>query len=80
MRMRRDAATPTPQVLNNLFKHTSMQLAFPLNMLALVDGQPQTLPSKPSSALRRLPPRHRPAARKFDLGLQARARATSSRA
>jgi DNA gyrase subunit A len=33
-------------VLNNLFKHTSMQLAFNLNMLALVDGQPQTLPLK----------------------------------
>jgi len=33
-------------VLNNLFKHTSMQLAFNLNMIALVDGQPQTLPLK----------------------------------
>ena len=33
-------------VLNNLFKHTAMQLAFNLNMLALVDGQPQTLPLK----------------------------------
>ncbi len=33
-------------VLNNLFKHTPMQLAFNLNMLALVDGQPQTLPLK----------------------------------
>ena len=32
------------KVLNNLFKHTSMQLAFNMNMLALVDGQPQTLP------------------------------------
>ncbi|OGN81621.1 MAG: DNA gyrase subunit A [Chloroflexi bacterium GWC2_73_18] len=32
------------KVLNNLFKHTPMQLAFNLNMLALVDGQPQTLP------------------------------------
>jgi DNA gyrase subunit A len=31
-------------VLNNLFKHTPMQLAFNMNMLALVDGQPQTLP------------------------------------
>ena len=34
------------KVLNNLFKHTSMQLAFNMNMLALVDGQPQTLPLK----------------------------------
>jgi DNA gyrase subunit A len=33
-------------VLNNLFKHTSLQLAFNLNMIALVDGQPQTLPLK----------------------------------
>jgi DNA gyrase subunit A len=29
------------QVLNNLFKHTPMQTAFYLNMLALVDGQPK---------------------------------------
>jgi DNA gyrase subunit A len=34
------------RVLNNLFKHTAMQVAFNLNMLALVDGQPQTLPLK----------------------------------
>ncbi len=34
------------KVLNNLFKHTPLQLAFNLNMLALVDGQPQTLPLK----------------------------------
>ena len=33
-------------VLNNLFKHTAMQVAFNLNMLALVGGQPQTLPLK----------------------------------
>jgi DNA gyrase subunit A len=31
------------QVLSNLFKHTSMQSAFHVNMLALVDGQPRTL-------------------------------------
>jgi DNA gyrase subunit A len=37
-------------VLNNLFKHTSMQLAFNLNMIALVDGQPQTLPLKSAIA------------------------------
>src|SRR3954465_13816943 len=33
-------------VLNNLFKHTPLQVAFNMNMLALVDGQPQTLPLK----------------------------------
>ncbi|MBA2570034.1 MAG: DNA gyrase subunit A [Chloroflexi bacterium] len=33
-------------VLNNLFKHTPLQLAFNANMVALVDGQPQTLPLK----------------------------------
>ena len=50
------------KVLNNLFKHTPMQLAFNMNMLALVDGQPQTLPLKSRPpALRRPPPRDRPA-------------------
>ena len=34
------------KVLNNLFKHTALQLGFNMNMLALVDGQPQTLPLK----------------------------------
>ena len=34
------------KVLNNLFKHTALQLAYNMNMLALVDGQPQTLPLK----------------------------------
>jgi DNA gyrase subunit A len=34
------------KVLNQLLKHTPLQLAFNLNMLALVDGQPQTLPLK----------------------------------
>ncbi|MEO8463681.1 MAG: DNA gyrase subunit A [Chloroflexota bacterium] len=34
------------KVLNNLFKHTAMQAAFNMNMLALVGGQPQTLPLK----------------------------------
>ena len=41
---KRDANPHT--VLNNLFKHTPLQLAFNMNMLALVDGQPQTLPLK----------------------------------
>src|SRR3970040_1802873 len=35
-----------PKGLNNLSKHTPMQMAFNMNMLALVDGQPQTLPLK----------------------------------
>jgi DNA gyrase subunit A len=34
------------KVLNNLFKHTTLQAAFNMNMLALVGGQPQTLPLK----------------------------------
>jgi DNA gyrase subunit A len=34
------------KVLNNLFKHTALRLAFNMNMLALVDGQPQTLSLK----------------------------------
>src|SRR5436190_1333848 len=34
------------KVLNNLFKHTPLQAAFNMNMLALLDGQPQTLPLK----------------------------------
>jgi DNA gyrase subunit A len=41
---KRDAAPR--KVLNNLFKHTPLKLAFNMNMLALVDGQPQTLPLK----------------------------------
>ncbi|HSH21790.1 MAG TPA: DNA gyrase subunit A [Candidatus Caenarcaniphilales bacterium] len=41
---KRDAAPK--KVLNNLFKHTALKLAFNTNMLALVDGQPQTLSLK----------------------------------
>ena len=33
-------------VLNNLYKHTSLQSAFYINTLALVEGQPQVLPLK----------------------------------
>ncbi len=33
-------------VLNNLFKHTPMQTAFYVNMLALVDGQPKVISLK----------------------------------
>ena len=51
------------KVLNNLFKHTPMQMAFNMNMLALVDGQPQTLPLKSVLVtLRRPSPGGRPAA------------------
>ena len=39
--LKRDAAPK--QVLNNLFKHTSLQTTFPVNIVALVDGTPQTL-------------------------------------
>jgi DNA gyrase subunit A len=31
------------KVLNNLFKYTEMQTSFPMNIVALVDGVPQTL-------------------------------------
>ena len=34
------------QVLNSLYKHTSMQSTFSINMLALVDGQPRTVSLK----------------------------------
>ncbi|GAG36792.1 unnamed protein product, partial [marine sediment metagenome] len=34
------------QVLNNLYKYTSMQSAFFVNMLALVDGQPRVISLK----------------------------------
>lgn len=39
--LKRDAAPK--KVLNNLFKYTSLQTSFPVNMVALVDGTPQTL-------------------------------------
>src|SRR6187397_1491439 len=62
-------------VLNNLFKHTPMQLAFNMNMLALVDGQPQTLPLR-SVLVHYLDHRREIIRRRteFDLG-KARARA-----
>jgi DNA gyrase subunit A len=62
-------------VLNNLFKHTALQAAFNMNMLALVDGQPQTLPLK--SVLQHHVDHRREIVRRrteFDLG-KARARA-----
>src|SRR5919204_4290674 len=63
------------KVLNNLFKHTPMQMAFNLNMLALVDGQPMTLPLK--SVLQHYVDHRREIVRRrteYDLG-KARARA-----
>jgi DNA gyrase subunit A len=63
------------KVLNNLFKHTPMSSAFNLNMLALVDGQPQTLSLK--SVLQHYIEHRRDVIRRrteFDLG-KARARA-----
>ncbi len=63
------------KVLNNLFKHTPMSSAFNMNMLALVDGQPQTLSLK--SVLQHYIEHRRDVIRRrteFDLG-KARARA-----
>src|SRR6266566_4076938 len=62
-------------VLNHLFKHTALQATFNTNMLALVDGQPQTLPLK--SVLQHHVEHRREIIRRrteFDLG-KARARA-----
>lgn len=39
--LKRDA-TPK-KILNNLFKHTALQTTFPVNVVALVNGTPQTL-------------------------------------
>lgn len=39
--LKRDAVPK--KVLNNLFKHTNLQMMFPANIVALVDGTPQTL-------------------------------------
>src|ERR1700685_3208569 len=33
----------TGKVLNNLYKHTSLQTTFPLNIVALVNGTPPTM-------------------------------------
>lgn len=42
--LKRDARPK--QVLNNLYKHTSLQTTFPVNVVALVDNTPQTLSLK----------------------------------
>ena len=39
--VKRDGSPHT--VMQQLFKHTALQTSFSANMLALVDGQPQTL-------------------------------------
>lgn len=39
--LKRDASPK--KVLNNLWKHTALQTSFPVNMVALVNGTPQTL-------------------------------------
>ena len=44
------------QVLNNLYKHTQMQSAFFVNMLALVAGQPRVISLKEMLQYYRLPP------------------------
>jgi DNA gyrase subunit A len=42
--LKRDARPK--QVLNNLYEHTNLQTVFPVNMVALVNGTPQTLTLK----------------------------------
>jgi len=42
--LKRDASPK--KVINNLYKYTDLQSAFPVNMVALVDGVPQTLSLK----------------------------------
>ncbi|KKQ01759.1 MAG: gyrase subunit A protein [Candidatus Roizmanbacteria bacterium GW2011_GWA2_36_23] len=42
--LKRDASYK--KVLNNLFKYTELQTSFPMNMVCLVDGVPQTLSVK----------------------------------
>ncbi len=42
--LKRDASYK--KVLNNLFKYTNLQTSFPVNIVALVDGVPQTLSLK----------------------------------
>jgi DNA gyrase subunit A len=44
MELKRDAVYK--KVLNNLYKFTELQTSFPVNMVALVDGTPQTLSLK----------------------------------
>ncbi len=41
MEVRRDANANV--LLNNLYKHTALQTSFGINMLSLVNGEPQVL-------------------------------------
>ncbi len=63
------------KVLNQLYKYTALQTTFGVQMLALVDGEPRTLPLKgPCRSSSSTARRSSPAARQFDLD-KARARA-----
>jgi DNA gyrase subunit A len=42
--LKRDAIADI--VLNQIFKHTQMEINYPVQMLSIVDGQPKTLPMK----------------------------------
>lgn len=42
--LKRDAIADI--VLNQIFKHTQMEVSYPVQMLCIVDGQPKTLPKK----------------------------------
>ncbi len=42
--LKRDASYK--KILNNLYKHTDLQTSYPVNMVVLVDGMPQTLSLK----------------------------------
>jgi len=42
--LKRDAVPK--KILNNLYKHTDLQTSFPVNMVALVEGTPQTMTLK----------------------------------
>ena len=69
------------RVLNNLFKHTAMQSAFNLNMLALVDQEPKTpLAQRGPPAPHRLPARRSSAAAPSTTSRRRRSARTSSRA
>ena len=68
-------------VLNNLYKHTQLQMTFGALMLALVDGRPQVLePQGDAAALHRPPPRRRHPAHAVRAGEGARPRAHPRRA
>ena len=82
--IKRDGSPHT--VMQQLFKHTALQTSFSANMLALVDGQPQTLglkrmlehyialPARGHPAADRVRPRPGPRARPHPRGAEDRAR------